>query len=478
MKDVSFLIPSRNEPYLERTIQDVLKNIRGNSEIIAVLDGYIPSPPIDTKDDRVTFLHFDKSIGQRAAINEAAKVAKGKFVCKLDAHCAIDEGYDVKMMEDCQYDWTMLGTMYNLDYQTWKPKLHKKTNYMYIGCDEGRLLRAEYYGSRNEPKSDKLIDDTMCMMGPSFFMHKDRYWELGGCDENHEGGWGQQGVEMSCKAWLSGGALKVNKKTWFAHWFRGGGGPGFPYPISGNTIERVRKYSRDLWLNNKWEKQVRPFQWMIDKFDPPGWVNDLTIIYYTANAISKGIEYSVLRSLRGHGFPIVSVSQEPMDLGKNIVVPKEKSLTNIYRQVLTGAKAATTDYVALCEDDCLYLPEHFKFRPKKPFGYNLNRWMLHLDQDQKVFSYRERPVLSQCIAHRKTLIECLEKGDRDREMGREDGYEFETFRTKEPNLIFCHDKNTSGKKYFGKDAELKTELAPWGTAEYWTTKFDKRKKWR
>jgi hypothetical protein len=371
--------------------------------------------------------------------------------------------------------------MYNLDVATWTPKLHKLTDYMYIGCDEGRLLRAEYYGNR-QPKSDKMIDDTMCCMGPGWFMHKKRFFEQGGCDENHEGGWGQQGVEVSCKAWLSGGALKVNKNTWFAHWFRGH--LGFPYPISGKTIEQVRNYSRDLWLNNKWDKQKRDFQWLLDKFNPPGWIKDMTILYYTANVVSKGIEYSVLRSLRKHGLPIVSVSQEPMDLGKNIVVPKERSLDNIYRQVLVGAKEAKTEYVALCEDDCLYVPEHFKLRPKSPFGYNLNRWLLHLDIDKPVFSYRKRPILSQCIAHRETLIKCLEarfltaKGDDlHAEPGMRDGYPFETFETKESNLVFCHGKNTSGRKYVGHDAEPRTELAPWGTVDYWISKFNKRRKW-
>jgi len=475
---LSVIIPSRNEPYLERTIRNILENATGDIEVIAELDGYLPDPPINIGDPRIVFVHHEKSIGQRACINHGSGIAKGEFIMKLDAHCAVGPGFDVILAEDCQDDWTVIPRMYNLDHQTWKPKIHKMTDYMYIGCDSGRLLRAEYYGSR-QPKNDKLIDDTMCCMGLGWFMKKARFLYQGGCDENHEGGWGQQGVEVSCKAWLSGGSLKVNKKTWFAHWFRGGGGPGFPYPISGNQIERVRKYSRDLWLNNKWPQQTRDFQWLIDKFNPPGWTTDLTIIYYTANVIAKGIEYSVLRSLRGHGLPIVSVSQEPMDLGKNIVVPKERSLANIYRQVLKGAKEATTKYVAFCEDDCLYLPEHFRYRPKTaPFAYNLNRWMLHLDQDQKVFSYRERPVLSQCIADREKLIECLEKGDRDREMGRDDGYEMETFKTKEPNLIFCHDKNTSGKKYLGKDSEPKTELPPWGTAEYWVTKFHKRRGWK
>jgi cephalosporin hydroxylase len=109
-------------------------------------------------------------------------------------------------------------------------------------------------------------------MGPGWFMHKARFMEQGGCDENH-GSWGQQGIEVSCKAWLSGGALKVNKKTWFAHWFRGGGGPGFPYHISQNSINKARDYSKELWMNNRWEKQTRTFEWLIEKFDPPGWKN-------------------------------------------------------------------------------------------------------------------------------------------------------------------------------------------------------------
>jgi cephalosporin hydroxylase len=100
------------------------------------------------------------------------------------------------------------------------------------------------------------------------------FWETGGCDESHRI-WGSQGIEVACKAWLSGGALKVNKKTWFAHYFRGH--VGFPYPLSGRAVDHARKYSKDLWLNNKWPQAVRPFQFMLDKFNPPGWENDMSV---------------------------------------------------------------------------------------------------------------------------------------------------------------------------------------------------------
>lgn len=61
----------------------------------------------------------------------------------------------------------------------------------------------------------------------------------------------------------------VNKKTWFAHYFRGN--VGWPYDITNKEVEHARKYSRDLWLNDKWPKATRKFQWLLDKFDPPGW---------------------------------------------------------------------------------------------------------------------------------------------------------------------------------------------------------------
>ena len=295
----SVIIPARNESYLQNTIDNVLDNAKGDIEVIAVEDGYTSNPPL-TENPRLKVIHFDKSVGQRKAINEAAKVSQGKFIMKLDAHCAVDEGFDLKLSDECEYEWTVIPRMYNLDTATWKPRyrenfdhavaMRKLHDYMYIGINEKKELRTLYYphdlnSKLHHEKKDVLLDDTMSCMGPCFFMHKDRFFELGGCDENHEGGWGQQGVEVSLKAWLSGGALKVNKKTWFAHWFRAGDG-GFPYPISGNQINRVREYSKDFWLNNKWEKAIRKFMWLVEKFDPPGWEHtetdkmDLFRIFY------------------------------------------------------------------------------------------------------------------------------------------------------------------------------------------------------
>lgn len=283
-KLVSFLIPARNEIYLEQTVRNVLANIRGDSEILVCLDGYIPDPQIVIGDERVKFFHMEKSLGQRGAINFLARKAEGKYVCKLDAHCAIAEGFDVTLTKDCEYDWVVIPRMYNLDVETWKPKLiddfntavrHGKLHdYIMMGVDGEDKLRTLYYPHGfNKPlhheRKDILIDDTMSCMGCCFFMHTERFWELGGCDEEH-GSWGQQGIEVACKAWLSGGRLVVNKNTWFAHWFRGGkNGAGWPYDIENKQVYHAKRYSEDLWLNDKWPKATRKFSWLLEKFNPP-----------------------------------------------------------------------------------------------------------------------------------------------------------------------------------------------------------------
>ena len=299
MEKVSVIIPARNEFLLGRTIDSVLEAAEGEIEVIAVLDGYWPEPIQD--DPRVTLMHHTNPIGQRAAINEAARIAKGKYILKTDAHSMFDKGFDVKLAKDCEYDWTVIPRMYNLHafdwvcenghnfYQdkylpeggkckecgkpvkikwVWKERLHKKTDFMYMDKD----LKVQYwykYAKRKESKGD--IVDIMNGVGACWFQHKERFWELGGLDEKH-GSWGQLGVEVGCKAWLSGGRHIVNKKTWFAHLFRTTKEFTFPYKIKSKEQDEAKKYSRDLWINDNWPLAKRPFKWLLEKFQPvPTW---------------------------------------------------------------------------------------------------------------------------------------------------------------------------------------------------------------
>lgn len=280
---VSVIIPARNEPFLQKTIECVFASAVEDVEVVAICDGYWPDPPIQDHAN-VVIIHHTTPIGQRASVNEGAKIASGKWIMKLDAHCNLAKGFDKALKEACQYEWTMVPRMYNMEIKTFQPKHRRYTDYMYIsGPHYEKPFRAMYFDSRrtNLRKKNKIIDETMACMGPGWFLHKDRFWEQEGCDEEH-GGWGQMGVEVSLKAWLSGGALMVHKGTWFAHWFRGGGVPvgfksGFPYHLSQRDVDKARSHSQSLWLGNKWCKQVRPIEWLVEKFDAPTWKRDLDL---------------------------------------------------------------------------------------------------------------------------------------------------------------------------------------------------------
>lgn len=305
MRDLSIVIPARHEKYLKNTIDDILAHIEADTEIIVVLDGEIPIEPIHNH-PRVNVIFNPESIGQRASTNQGVRLSTAKFIMKVDAHCSFDQGFDRKLMEDCEPDWTVIPRMYNLHAFDWKCTTCGKRTYqgpVLTQCGDCRGTEfvevlvwkpREDSKGRRSPTTDFMrfnhelqfkywhefkkrseavgdICETMSNLGACYFMYRKRYWELNGLDERH-GSWGQMGTEISCKTWLSGGRQIINKKTWFAHMFRTQAGFSFPYPISGDQQEQAKAHSRWLWLGNNWDKAVRPFSWIIEHFSPvPDW---------------------------------------------------------------------------------------------------------------------------------------------------------------------------------------------------------------
>jgi len=281
--------------FLSRTVQDILAHAEGGTEVIAVLDGPSPyEPPPD--DPRLHVVQLEESIGQRAATNLAARMSEAKYVMKLDAHCSVSQGFDVAMMADMQPDWTMIPTMYNLHafdwvcanghrrYQgpsgpckecgepttmdvLWHAKPNPQTTAMRFDHD----LHFQYWAAFEKRQVGDLVE-TMSLLGACWMLTREKYWELDICDEKHTG-WGQQGTEVACKSWLSGGRLVCTRKAWYSHLFRTQGGDfGFPYPMSGRAVEKAREYSRYLWLGNNWNKAIYPLSWLIERFKPiPDW---------------------------------------------------------------------------------------------------------------------------------------------------------------------------------------------------------------
>lgn len=210
---------------------------------------------------------------------------------------------------------------------------------------------------------------------------------------------------------------------------------------------------------------------------------DLTIILYTAHTVPT----SFAKQTRGQLI-------EAMPEGATLIMDEidegvTPSHVNIYYQALRGAKKAETKYIALAEDDVLYSPEHFKYRPNDGvFAYNNNSWMIYTWQDEPIFSQKSggRRNLNSLICERELFIAAMTERfmnypDWDKidlsvwaEPGKYEKYlgvtvrSSETFQTNPPNIVFSHENELSfsglGKrKRVGEIRAL--EIPYWGTAK-------------
>lgn len=268
---VSVVIPSRNEPYLKNTIEDLLKNSDSHVEIIAVLDGYWPKPEEIIDDPRVIYLHNETAKGMRAGINDAVALAKGKFILKSDAHCMFGPKWDKVLKEHCKENWVVVPRRYALDPIGWQIEENPKypIDYMYLSKD----LHGMPWTDRNRDKrlESRVVDDLMSAQGSCWFMHKSYYQELELLDEESYGTFFSEFQEIGLKCWLSEGRVVVNKQTWYAHWHK-------PKDVGrGYSLSRGEQEKADAqvqkWVEGKgWHKQIHPLSWLIEKFSPvPTW---------------------------------------------------------------------------------------------------------------------------------------------------------------------------------------------------------------
>ena len=309
--DLSIVIPSLREEFISNTVENICRNKRGATEVIVVLDGEWADPSIADHPD-VRIVKLGQNVGQRAATNIGVKLSRAKYVAKTDAHCAFDEGFDVKLMEAMQDNWTIVPTMMNLHAFDWvcdhcemryyqgsrpdkcrsdtcqfedqsfrkdtvfEPRTKERTGWNSPKSTAYRFtpdeLQFKYFGALKgfQEKSGEEVAETMSLQGSFFMLTRDKYWELNVCDESW-GGWGQQGTEVALKVWLSGGRVVCHRGTWYAHLFRTEDEFAFPWNVGlkesqGKQQRRSRQLCKDLFKNNAWDKQVRPLSWVVERF--------------------------------------------------------------------------------------------------------------------------------------------------------------------------------------------------------------------
>jgi hypothetical protein len=152
-------------------------------------------------------------------------------------------------------------------------------------------------------------------------------------------------------------------------------------------------------------------------------VSDLTIIYLTVSQMPQRWE----RFHMGHLLtaiedrPMVVTSGKPMEITaangkprpdtKYLIQSGPFSKWNVYRQLLRGALEATTQYVAVAEDDTLYSRRHFSdFRPPEDaVAYDLSRWSVFSWSPKPFFSAIRRHGNFTMIGPRKLVIRALQE---------------------------------------------------------------------
>lgn len=256
---MSVIIPSAKDPHLQQTIDDLRAKAEEDVEIVVVLDG-----------DNYEVRHADKVIlhpkrlGLRGSVNRGVAESSGDYIMKIDAHCMFDQGWDKKLLIDIEDDWVIVPRRYKLDVDKWEVMQEEGyIDYDKLYVDVPEKIGGVEWKSRKKERAGVLIDDTMVMQGSCWVMSR-KHWDwLGPLQEAGYGTFTQEPIEICLKTWLGGGRVVINKHTWYAHKHR-----KFrrTVHIKGDEVDRGNKYSKDFWLNNRWDRRIHDLKWLFDKF--------------------------------------------------------------------------------------------------------------------------------------------------------------------------------------------------------------------
>lgn len=216
-------------------------------------------------------------------------------------------------------------------------------------------------------------------------------------------------------------------------------------------------------------------------------LNDLTLLNYSSSRMpepsASNFRNELLKTINGT-YPIVSVTQKPIEFGLNICVGDiGQSYYNIYKQMQIGLQEVKTRYVAIIEDDTLYTMEHFSCRPSSDevVSFNKHFWFLdtrefwtkgHIgsfgliaptDYLRNSMNQRMKRYPIEPMPREYHKYQWMEPGFEDR-LGLP-VLKTEQFSTKIPLITFCYYGATNGKpkRRMGTSSAV-TDLEFWGNA--------------
>lgn len=292
---LSVIIPSFKEPYLLQTLDSILDNAEGEIEIFVNVDDGV-EVKFPRSDSRVTF-HYSKSpLGMRGGINLGLKWAKGEYIMKCDAHCVFGPGFDKIITGNMEDNWLVVPRRYSLYADGWKrdmrfpPKDYHYLTYPVASGIFGKAMFPIEWKQRGVERKDFLIDDTMIIQGSCYIASRNHFMKIVGFLDDSPKNYspfGAEQMEVCLKYWLSGGAVKVNKNSWYAHLYKNA---RYYREVAGGALRKHKvgiqskggwKWSSEHWMNNQEPGMIYPFSWLVEKFMPvPTWPEDKKLWTY------------------------------------------------------------------------------------------------------------------------------------------------------------------------------------------------------
>ena len=286
MAKVSIIIPSRNEVYqvqpgvtvLQRMVQDIYEKATGEFEVIVAFDG----PPYQDLPDypNLTRMKLPQQ-GLKPCVNDAVRIATGKYIYKSDSHCMFGEGFDEILQEKMEDNWIVMPRFYVLDAENWKWQDERFYDYFFLhwpfkNPDAIGFKAGGHWPQRTKERleSHPEMDETMQMHGSGWFLTKDFFENcLGGMSSVGYDTFGMEPPELCLKTWLGpwDGKVMVCKKTWYAHMHKGGQRPR-GYHLSRSRIRNSYDWCANYWMRDSWEDRVHDLSWLVERFWPVrGW---------------------------------------------------------------------------------------------------------------------------------------------------------------------------------------------------------------
>jgi len=276
MPNLSIIIPSRNEQFLAKTVDDIFAKAKGEFEVIVVLDEN-DQPLVPRPNLRV--LKKVGSPGMRSAITQGINAAQGKYIMKCDAHCMFAEGFDLVLGAECEDNWIVIPRRFSLEPEPWIIREGRPTiDYEYNPFPYATLTSVKTGGKwyqRAIDRKDILLDENMGFQGSCWFTTRKHFDSIDGFEKNTSyDEFVLESEELANKTWLSGGKVMVNKKTWYAHLHKGNQF-GRGYFLDKKHMKTMRVFYIDFWMHNRWPKRIHDIEWLINKFMPiPGYPSD------------------------------------------------------------------------------------------------------------------------------------------------------------------------------------------------------------